>query len=77
MVSKYLNRFAFKSSILDTTYSVSGSSDVGGHAGRAACEVQDVKISSANRTATNAAVGMNIVERTIAAAAARRGQFKY
>ena len=49
----------------------------GAHEGIAAIEEQVARISTANRTAPIEAEGTNIVERTIAAAAAaRQGQFK-
>ena len=64
-------------SILEATHRESVRSVVVDHVGIAAAEGEAARVSATNRTAPIVAVGTDIVERTIAAAAvARHGQFK-
>ncbi len=64
-------------SILNATHRESVRSVVGVHVGIAAEEAEVARIGAANRTAPIVAVGTDLEERTItAAASARHGQFK-
>ena len=65
-----------KGLILEATHRVSVHSVVVAHAGTAAIEAEAARESAANRTAPIAAEGTATVERTVAAAVARHGQFK-
>ena len=65
-------------SILEATHRESVRSVVVAHAGIAAAEEEEARVSATNRTAPIAAAGTDIEERTIAeVAAARHGQFKW